>query len=258
VRTAYTRDLSSYMFHKRRPFPGAWLVPLQLPGIQAFWPCNAVVSETGAIVDATAFGRHLTTDVANAVAVAEISTTWPGVSCLYTEPTGAGKNWLYRQDDSLGQITSVLTFGIWTKAIVLDKNMPISWQAGPSTKTGAMLRYGVDSGCWQFGYGTDGETLTYVTGDAAAADTWTLLVARFVGGTEATLFVNNVKYTSTDDIPEHIVEFPNGQNGWQLLPLDGFTDGTCPRIAAAWVCRFAVPDHVIGWLYAMQGPLFGR
>ena len=40
--------------------------------------------------------------------------------------------------------------------------------------------------------------------------------------------------------------------------VGAYGEADCIRIAQSWICAYAVPDHVLGWLYAVQAPLFGK
>ncbi len=110
MHTGYVKDLSQWMYAKRGgTMPGTWTMPLQLPGIRAFW-ANMGAATTR--YDLTAIGCTATGDGAN-VGIDQDS-SWPGVPYWYT--SGAK---MFAQKEAAWpalQITGSVTVGAWIRA----------------------------------------------------------------------------------------------------------------------------------------------
>ena len=258
MRQQYTRDLSQWLWHKRSPFPGAWLAPLQLPGIRALW-ANGMIDST--VVNLTALGGGLSSGVA--VAGIDMSTSWPGMAISWLLTGGDGVPWYRLVLHPEMIFTGALSIGAWINPrspATLQKIVCAADQGGPSGQAWAdPIHYalGLESGSGIFRVLSGGVDYV-ITGDAVSADEWHLIVGRFEPSTKMSIRIDDGDWIEdTTSIPASI----DDSSGVVLGIFDiGANAGTSTetKLAQAWMAGYVIPDQVCKWLYNIQAPLFGR
>lgn len=244
MRQQYTRDLSQWLWHKRSPFPGAWLAPLQLPGICALW-ANGTVGNR--IIDMTEIGNHIDSD-ATPPGVDQAA-SWPGVSYWWSNSDQL------RIDLSVGgdslQITGACSVGGWVKlqADTVAQNVC----ANGSPHAAYDLGY-AGSGVYTWSVKPAGAAISVSTA-AQTAGVWTFIAGRFVPSTSIDIYVDTVKTTNTTGVPASLPTVAPPDGFWVLSNKQSSQSILASQI---WVCSYAVPDAVLTWLYRIQAPLFGR
>jgi len=254
MRTTYTRDLSQWMYHKRRPFPGAWLAPLQLPGIRGMWGNKSAAN------DAADFTRFNTTfsNSLNALGVM-LSSNWPGISYIYAYTSNCDA-WVDLSDQTHLAITTAQTIGGWFYLLA------------PNTAQALMIWHNVDEvfpennapvylwltgGAAQFGIYKI-PTEYEATSGPVAANAWHFIVGRFTPSTEVAIFLDSIKASNTSGIPASCNDSAGPYMELDVLQAAVAYGDTATYLAQCWVCAYAVPDAMLNWLYAIQAPLYGR
>jgi hypothetical protein len=239
-RTTYVRNLSQWLYHKQSPFPGAWLAPLQLPGIRAFW------SNTGSDTtryDLTALGCTATSDGA-AVGIDQ-DASWPGVSYWYTNNAR-----IYAQKVAAWpalQISGSVTVGAWIRAQAASVAQNVmQW--------GEYKSYGLafPGTAYRFDIKPAAAALMSVTSGAIDTGVWNLVIGRYTVSTEMSVFVSGVQVQSTTSIPAVL----GGGDYFQIL--GNIQPSESLHVSQMWVCAYAVPDHALTWLYKTQQSIHGR
>jgi len=241
--------------------PSAWLAPLQLPGVCAFWAANQFDESCNWYDLASKTNMLAATGCTFAADVKTPPTTWPGALVPYVELDGTNDYFSIADNVTLS-ITGAMTIGVWFY-IDTGGEKDVNGLWGKGNQAGDTLSY--------YGYVDDDDLLSVgitSNGDAdttnfytqisgATAGTWHLAVMRFTpsAAIEGYLMGENSagNYTSP---PASI--YDSARNLLLGCTLETAAYGLDGRIAQAWVCQAAVDSNVLDWLYKVQAPLFGR
>jgi hypothetical protein len=251
-RTTYVRNLSQWLYHKQSPFPGAWLAPLQLPGIRGMW------TPTGPnILDMTSHGGDLANY--NSSILVDQSTTWPGVAYLYASANPAQCTTTCASNPQLN-IMGALTLGGWFSPV-----SPTTEQLVVGTANSAFgayldpayikLKFITSGGVGIARFSIENGGVTYAADSAEIAiSRWHFIVGRFQPSTKVSILTGSTWVDNAAGIPASIAS----SAGIYFGLLDGRASGAAAtRLAQAWACAYAVPDHALTWLYKTQLSLFG-
>jgi hypothetical protein len=102
----------------------------------------------------------------------------------------------------------------------------------------------------------DGSKFQYAQSTVAVgAGEWTSFIGRFDPSTEVALFVNDLKYTDTEDIPATLLDATSAFVVGACVDADDYyMDG---RVALVWICAACVRDAVLMKYYGRLKPFLG-
>lgn len=237
--------------------PGAWLKPLTLPELRAYW-ANAFNK------DADWHDRVGNNDLtATGVTVADIgcSTAWPAALVPYIELDGTNDHFAVADNAALS-ITGDLSIlgwvypdtignannkGVVNKYLTTDDKRSYSLYLDTSDQ----FTLAVSSD------GTAGNEQTVSSAAVTAAAVWYFVCARFDAGTSMSVRVNDGAWvTETSSVPASIHDSArNLYVGLYNETASGRWDG---RYSWLVLEAYHVTDEMIDALYKAQAPLFGR
>ncbi len=258
-RTAYTRDLNSWLYSKNSHMPGAYLAPMQLPNIRGFALPGTINATSWTI-------PNMVGDPADCFAAEEsigvdISTSWPGVTYAAgyvgrslggwsgTSLTACAWLWI----DTLADFGELL--GSWdTRDGANFRYMVVD------TDVGGAVRYRVSSD----GTAANARTATTATG-LFEAGRWNWVGMRFIPDVSFSLILNGVIYSNTTTPLSIYYTSPETAGATNTLCVsndsaEGHYAKIFPgrRVSQVWCCTCGLPDYVIMWLWGLQAPVYGR
>ncbi len=255
----YTRDLTQWMYAKRAPMPGAYLAAMQLPGIRGL-AFPGTLNAVGWTLQNMVCDPAETWSAEEGIGV-DLSASWPGIVYATGYVGGSGRTewsgtsftvcaWLWI--NTLADFGELL--GYWnTKDAADERHMVVD------TDVGGAVRYRVSG---------DGAAATVQTATTAAglvaAGQWHMVGMRFAPSVSFALILDGVIYSNTtsplvayhdspDTSPATLTLYPS----WDSAESH-YAKQFAGRVSQVWDCVYAVPDHMIAWLWSIQAPLYGR
>jgi len=240
-------ELGSWFYRRRNQVPGAYWLPVALPGLRVAW--FASLYNRG-LVGSLPVGWGMTNAGAATYAVA---TDWPGVLVPYV----SGTYWTL-PDSVIVSPTGDMTCGGWFYATTsgAKRGWINKWyQTGVNQRSYALYVDVSDAATFDISADGIGTSVKSVAGSAISTDQWTFAVGRIACGVSQDVFVNGTWIRDTASVPASVYDGScklyvgrwneSGANYW-----DGYS-------AQWWLCGYYVPDSHIAWLFEEQASYFG-
>lgn len=247
--------LATQFWTRGAKVPGAWLIPLEIvPAIHGLWLASGL-GNNNQWCDASMRGQEL---AGYGTPTATIDTDWPCAS--YVEFGGTSERFAYEvvEDASDIRFTGSLTLAAWIQFDVVNRRQGIIERWLDTSNDRAYTMYLNSSGQLIGAVSSDGTAAntSTATGDTLEAGVWYFCQMRFTSGEFVSVRVNDGTWTNTAtaitmpvDNRQYLYIGQANQNA--NYRLDG-------RIGQAWTASQAVPTTVLDYLYAVQGPYFGK
>jgi len=237
-------SFSSWFYMRRNQTPGAYWLPVALPGLRVAW--FASLYSCGR-VGSLPVGWGMTNAGAATYAVA---TDWPGVLVPYV----SGTYWTLTDSVTVSP-TGDMTVGGWFWATTsgAKRGLINKWLTTGNKRAYTLYLDAADA--VTFDTSGNGIAEKSVAGSAISTDQWTFVTGRIACGVSQDVCVNGVWTKNTTSVPASVYGNvrslyvgrwnESGTNYW-----DGYS-------AQWWLCGYYVPDSHIAWLFEEQASYFG-
>lgn len=236
--------------------PGAMHLPLEIvPAICGFWLASALDNVLN-WPDQSMHGLSLTA-AGGGTPAQSVATSWPGVTVPYLDFANI---YYYRNDEAALSITGDMAIGawVWFDDPTSQQGIVNKWEQ----TTGNNRSYCLDltaAGLLRFRVSRDGgnTNMSSATAEQPTAGEWHFCQARHDCGVITAVRLDDGAWaTDTSSVPTSIYDstrqFRIGEaQESSVLRLDG-------KLALVWLAGYAVPTAVFDYLYAVQGPYFGK
>ncbi len=263
ARPPYTADLNRWLYSKRSPVPGAWVAPMQLPGLRGVWPASLVNETTSAIANAVPLSNLWVWYSGSQVAV-DIAPTWPGTIAPYVKfLPNTDSSWNTDPGDAFARHTTQMTYGGWFRLGRLTDETALVYNCDDEGElSSSWLGFDAVTGCFQYRVRPQGAASQVIVTNPTAVEVgqWYFVAGRFNPSTEIACQVDGNLAVNTTDVPASVHDV--GATGWFNVQPWQDTEarnlGESVAMSQAWMCACPVPNHVLTWLYVIQAPLFGQ
>lgn len=246
------------LYNKSSPMPGAWLAPLQLPGIKGFLLPSLLIPVTYYVPNMVCNGAEYGS-YAGTVAF-DIATTWPGAMVPYVTAQYGG---IFNQTITTGHGTS-FTLGGWMMVTDVSAYTPFwgRWNDHDGVNKRACMVDETGDGVLRGRVSSDGTLANSktLTGGTVTSGTWHFIGVRFIPSVSFSIFLDDTVTTTTATPFSTYYGSDTISSGFAQNQSEDAHYGTylVGRISQMWMSNYGIPDAMLNWLYAVQSPLFGR
>jgi len=243
--------------------PAAWMAPMQLPLLWAFWANTFDATMSWYDQSLSPAGNTLMAVNAAASDVG-CSVVWPGGLVPYVGLTGASMYWTYAAAMApTGSFSVGGWFYVATASSYAEQGIVSKWEQTAGNNRGYRVILPVTVGdapgisFWASSLGTSA-TVKYVLPvcDSETRDTWNFFCGRFESGVGLSAKINEGAFVSTTMASAAV--FDNNRAFEIGRERERNTYCFTGRIAQVWMTHSKVSDTFVHWLYNAQAPLFGR